>query len=145
MAIRYCPVTKHICLPTSYKAFSSKKTKRTRKSLHKYSKSLEKKPPTDTISCKNLSRSLGPLSDLRAALTCLSLQKTHNMSSRQRDSSSRPKTVRGAVGRHRRHRRHRKNTLRGLPTPASSLYSRPRAPAPLPLHEGIAHDLEDHG
>ena len=138
------PVTKHLCLPTSYKAFPSKKTKRTRKNLHRYSKSVEKKPPTYTSPCKNLSRSLGPLSDLRAALTCLSPQ-THNTSSRQRNAASKSKTVRSAVGRHRRHRRHRKNTLRGLPTPASSLYSRPRAPAPLPLHEGIAHDLEDHG
>ena len=56
-----------------------------------------------------------------------------------------PRVHRPVRGRHRRHRRHRKHTHRGLPTPASSLYSSPRASPSLPRHEGLYHDLEDHG
>ena len=55
------------------------------------------------------------------------------------------RTRRPAQGHHRRHRRHRKHTLRGLPTPRSSFYASARTSPPLILHEGIAHELADHG
>ena len=48
-------------------------------------------------------------------------------------------------GRHRRHRRHHKHVLRGLPTPALMRFATQRESPPLPRHEGLYHDLEDHG
>ena len=59
-------------------------------------------------------------------------------------SGSRP-LRRAHQGRHRRHRRHRKHRLRGLPTPASSLYSSPRAPPQLSREESEYPVLSDHG
>jgi hypothetical protein len=140
------PVTKHLRLPASSIASTYRKKRQSPRKPRYASKHV---PLTNAGSPRSLpistSSSPVPLAELRAVTIHPATYKTINGSPSHRVRTHRSYHPRTSQGRHRRHRRHRKNTLRGLPTPASSLYSRPKNPAPLLLHEGVAHELEDHG
>ena len=140
------PVTKHLRLPVSSIASTYQKKRQSPRKPHYAFKHV---PLTNAGSPRALpistSSSPVPLAELRAVTIHLATYKTINGSPSHRVRTHRSYHPRTSQGRHRRHRRHRKYTLRGLPTPASSLYPRPKNPAPLLLHEGVAHELEDHG
>ena len=140
------PVTKHLRLPASSIASTYQKK---RQSPCKPRYARKHVPLTNAGSLRSLpistSSSPPPLAELRAVPTRPETYKTITGSPNRRIRNHTSHHLRTSQGRHRRHHRHLKNTLRGLPTPASSLYSRPKNPAPLLLHEGVAHELEDHG
>ena len=140
------PVTKHLRLPDSSIASTYQKKRQSPRKPRYASKHV---PLTNAGSLRSpsISTSNSPvlLAELRAVPIHPATYKTITGSPSRRLRTHRSYPLRTSQGRHRRHRRHRKNTLRGLPTPASSLYSRPKNPAPLLLHEGVAHELEDHG
>jgi hypothetical protein len=131
------PVTKHLRHAVPYSTPPHKLTRqRHRKNIKKHCTPADKRMKADRAPHKSCSRrSSGPPTLENHLILPQHCRGRHECVSKLSLSQ----------GRHRRHRRHRKLAFRGLPTPASSLYSSPRAPPPLLRHEGIAHDLEDHG
>ena len=136
------PATNHLRLPVKYNG----SLKGTRLIKRRKSDAASVKPKQlDDAAQPNSCIIRSARANKNAVLKQLHKHITLTTSTNRKDRPSRSRPLRPPQGRHRRHRRHRKHALRGLPTPASSLYALPReSPSPL-LHEGIAHDLEDHG
>ena len=123
------PVTQHLRLPAPYKICALQRTRSASKSTRRSLKSVQKIAPTNTRLRKSHSGSqaLSP-KPLAAQITELRApHKSSIASSCQKTRDKSPRIPRSALDRHCLHRRHRKNSLRGLPTPASSLYPRQRS------------------
>ena len=142
------PATKHLCLPVTNIAAPHKRARPAqRRSIEMHCKVAWQRSPANKAHRKSSSTSSTRLSNGQV-VSPSQLSMVRNQEVRfvpGRNKAYRKRRLVKSQGRHRRHRRHRKHAMRGLPTPASSLYSTPRAPPPALRHEGIAHDLEDHG
>ena len=140
------PVTKHLRLPAPYNTCALQQTRSASKSARRSFNSTQKNTPTNSRPRKVISNSRAlPSEPLAAQITVLraapsfelraaprselrAAHKSFIAYSRQKIKDKSTRAPRSVQGRHRRHRRHRKNRVRGLPTPASSLYPRQKPP-----------------